>query len=411
MVEIIELIANKIHQKHYEISEFFAKKIIDKRYNFYNSVDIRHSGYKIAVVDTNSFPAGFNNLVDSNINLAQHQVEKFLSANFANKIIKKIIVIAENHTRNQKYFDNLAVIEKIFSNLVEVKIVSLSPEITYPTAFNLTNLQTLTIYPLQTIDNQLAVDKNFIADVAILNNDLTQAPLEIIQNTITPIMPSVNLGWYNRSKSNHFTFYNQLVEEFCKIIEVDPWLISTYHDQCLDVDFKNNINLDLVAKKVDEILQKTQKKYQQFNIKDKPYVFVKADNGTYGMAVWSVESGQQILEINKKERNKMSVVKGSVINSKVIIQEGIKTIDKINNSPCEPLIYLINGEVVANLFRANNNRNDLNSLNASGAIFYNIDNTDFEKKIFNFSKNSLAVYEIIAKLACCANILENNISN
>ena len=411
MSEIIELIANKIHQKHHEITEFFAKKIIDKKYNFYNSVDIRHSGHKIAVVDTNSFPAGFNNFLEKNITLAKNQIKKFLSENFSHKPIKKIILIAENHTRNQKYFDNLAVLEKIFSDFVEIKIVSLNPEILEPTLFTLSNLKTITIHPIQLIDKQLAIDKNFIADLAILNNDLTQAPLAILQNTITPIIPSINLGWYNRSKSNHFTIYNQIVAEFCDIIKIDPWLISTYHDHCLDVDFKNNVNLDLVAKKVEEIIQKTQKKYYEYNIKDQPYVFVKADNGTYGMAVWSVNSSQQILEINKKERNKMSVVKGSIVNSKVIIQEGIKTVDKINNSPCEPLIYLIDGQVVANLFRGNDNRSELNSLNALGANFYNFDEVNFEKKIFNFSKNSLAVYEIIAKLACCANILENNISN
>ena len=31
---------------------------------FYTSVDIRDAGFKIAVVDTNLFPAGFNNLCE-----------------------------------------------------------------------------------------------------------------------------------------------------------------------------------------------------------------------------------------------------------------------------------------------------------------------------------------------------------
>jgi glutamate--cysteine ligase len=65
------------------------------------------------------------------------------------------------------------------------------------------------------------------------------------------------------------------------------------------------------------------------------------------MAVWAVSSGNEILEINKKERNKMNVIKGAVHNSKIIIQEGIRTIDKISQKIAEPMIYLINGEVAA----------------------------------------------------------------
>ena len=153
--------------------------------------------------------------------------------------------------------------------------------------------------------------------------------------------------------------------------------------------------------------KKTQKKYDEYGINDKPYAFVKADNGTYGMAVWSVSSGAEVLEINKKERNKMSVTKGTVEIHKVLIQEGIKTIDKINSQPCEPLIYLINSQIVGNIFRANSNRNETNSLNAVGASFYNINQTNFTNNFNDSNKNLVAVYEILAKLSSYTSYLEN----
>jgi glutamate--cysteine ligase len=406
--KIIELISQKIENHQNKIDDFFAQKFNNKCLNFYNSVDLRHCGYKIAVVDTNCFPAGFNNLIDSDIEIAKTEVKKFFESNFSKKI-SKIILLPENHTRNQKYFENLAVIQKILNSYADTKIGTLIPEIQENKDFILENNEIITLHPLKILNDKITTFDGFSADVIILNNDLTDEIPKILQNTDTSIIPSVKLGWYQRSKSKHFDLYNQVVEEFCKLIDLDPWLISTYHQYCDNVDFKQQINLQNVANHVDDIIKKTQEKYHQYGINDQPYAFVKADNGTYGMAVWSVSSGDEVLEINKKERNKMSAIKGSIENHKVMIQEGIKTIDKINSYPCEPMIYLINSQVVANLFRANSTRSESSSLNALGASFYNFNQLNFDHN-FNYSqKKLLAVYKILAKLASYITFLETSI--
>jgi glutamate--cysteine ligase len=406
MSKIIELITTKINKHQCDIADFFNQKFNNKFLNFYNSVDLRHCGYKIASVDTNCFPAGFNNLDNSDIEIAKKYVQDFFKQNFS-KPISKIILIPENHTRNLKYLENIARLQEILSSYAITKIGSLNEEIIKPTDFVLENQQTITLYPLQLQDKRISTIDGFVADLIILNNDLTAEIPQILKNTITPIFPSTKLGWYQRSKSQHFKLHDQLVSEFCKIIDLDPWLISAYHDVCNGVDFKKQINLECVANHVEGILQKTQKKYDEYGINDKPYAFVKADNGTYGMAVWSVSSGAEVLEINKKERNKMSVIKGTVENHKVLIQEGIKTIDKINSQPCEPLIYLINSQIVGNIFRANSNRNETNSLNSVGASFYNINQTNFINNFNDSNKNLVAVYEILAKLSSYTSYLEN----
>ena len=161
-----------------------------------------------------------------------------------------------------------------------------------------------------------------------------------------------------------------------------------------------------MAKNVDKILKKIAEKYREYNIKDKPYCFVKADNGTYGMAVWTVSNPQDILEINKKERNKMNMLKGSTQTHKVMIQEGIITADKINNNPCEPMIYMINGNVAENLFRTNQSRDDHISLNASGANFYNLENLPQENNFSDSKNNFIITYELIAKMASLASAIE-----
>ena len=45
-----------------KIESWFRNTWREVRVPFYASVDIRNAGYKIAPVDTNLFPSGFNNL-------------------------------------------------------------------------------------------------------------------------------------------------------------------------------------------------------------------------------------------------------------------------------------------------------------------------------------------------------------
>lgn len=245
------------------------------------------------------------------------------------------------------------------------------------------------------------------ADLIILNNDLTDGIPEILQNISTPIIPSPNLGWYRRTKSDHFTIYNELAHEIAQIIDIDPWLISSLHKSCAGVNFKEQIGIEELAKTVDDLLAEIKEKYRQYNITEEPYCFIKADNGTYGIAVWSVSSGNDVLEINKKERNKMNMLKGSVQTTRVMVQEGIKTIDKIDNKIAEPMIYLMNGQVVGDLFRANPNRDEKISLNSDGMEFFDFEN--LEKNQLNISLEKLetiAIYNFIAKLAALAAAME-----
>jgi hypothetical protein len=53
-------------------------------------------------------------------------------------------------------------------------------------------------------------------------------------------------------------------------------------------------------------------KYREHGIDDKPYVVVKADAGTYGMGVMTVKDASEVIGLNRKQRNKMSVVKEGI---------------------------------------------------------------------------------------------------
>ena len=97
---------NCIINSHVEIESWFRKQWIKYPAPFYSSIDIRNSGFKIAPVDTNLFPAGFNNL-DKNfeplyICALSHALER------QSVDIRKILLIGENHIRNQHYTNSLS---------------------------------------------------------------------------------------------------------------------------------------------------------------------------------------------------------------------------------------------------------------------------------------------------------------
>ena len=406
MQKITEILSQKISENHQKIEDFFAKKFRENPPLFYNSVDLRHSEIKIAPVDTNCFPAGFNNLSDVSRQKAKSIADNFLSTYFPQA--KKILILPESHTRNLRYLDNIFYLQEILSSKREVIVGTLSSEIIEKTVIDLENGHFVTLHPLQKNGDKIASKEGFEPDLIILNNDLTDGIPEILKNLSSPIIPSENLGWHSRTKSHHFDIYTQLAVELAQIIEIDPWLISSFHAVCQKVNFKEQTGLECLAAHVDKIISDLKEKYQQYEISDEPYCYIKADNGTYGIAVWPVFSGAEVLEINKKERNKMNMLKGSTQTSKVMIQEGIITADKINNNPCEPMIYMINGEVAQNLFRTNDSRDERISLNASGASFYNLENLPQKNNFANSENNFIIVYELIAKMAALSSSIELN---
>ena len=95
---------------------------------FYCSVDIRNAGFKLAPVDTNLFPGGWNNLTDEMLPLA---VQAAMAA--IEKICpeaRNLLIIPENHTRNTHYLASVLQLKRIFTMAgLNVRIGSISPEI------------------------------------------------------------------------------------------------------------------------------------------------------------------------------------------------------------------------------------------------------------------------------------------
>jgi hypothetical protein len=73
-----------------------------------------------------------------------------------------------------------------------------------------------------------------------------------------------------------------------------------------------------------------------------------------------------VTNLNRKQRNKMAVVKEGQQVTEVIIQEGVPTYERINDAVAEPVVYMIDRYVVGGFYRVNAERGIDENLNAPG---------------------------------------------
>ena len=334
---------------------------------FYCSVDLRNSGFKLAPVDTNLFPGGFNNLNPAFMPLC---VQAMMAA--VEKICpdaRGVLLIPENHTRNMFYLQNVAVLQTIMRQAgMNVRIGSLIPEITTATKIDLPNGSSLTLEPVQRKGNRVGVE-GFDPCVVLLNNDLSAGVPAILQNLGQAIIPPLHAGWETRRKSQHFAAYDVVAKEFSELIGIDPWLINPFFATCGKINFHEKKGEDCLAGYVDEILNDIREKYAQYGVKEEPFVIVKADAGTYGMGVMTVKDAAEVRTLNRKQRNKMAVVKEGMAVTEVLVQEGVYTFESINEAVAEPVIYMIDHYVVGGFYRVHTGRGMDENLNAPGMHF------------------------------------------
>jgi glutamate--cysteine ligase len=334
---------------------------------FYTSVDLRNSGFKLAPVDTNLFPGGFNNLNPDFIPLCVHAVQSAVE-----KICPEargLLLIPENHTRNQFYLQNLEQLARILRQAgLHVRIGSLLPEITQATTVELTNGGSLTLEPLVRKGNRIGV-ADFDPCVVLLNNDLSSGAPDILKNLEQTVLPPLVAGWYNRRKSGHFAAYHQVSKQFAELLGIDHWLIDPYFAVCNQVNFHEKVGEECLAAQVDFVLTQMRAKYVQYGVKQDPFVIVKADAGTYGMGIMSVKDASEVRDLNRKQRNKMAVVKEGMQVSDVLVQEGVYSFENVDEAVAEPVVYMIDRYVVGGFYRVNTERGVDQNLNAPGMHF------------------------------------------
>lgn len=350
-----------------EIEHWFRCQWLEHSAPFYASVDLRNAGFKLAPVDTNLYPGGFNNLNPAFMPLcvqaATVAVEKICPE------ARRLLVIPENHTRNTYYLRNVAALTTILKQAgLQVRIGSINPEITAPTEIETHDGEIVLLEPVKRVGNRLVLD-DFDSCAILLNNDLSAGVPDILKHLEQSLIPPLHAGWATRRKSNHFAAYDGVIDDFSSMLGVDPWVLNPYFGQVSGIDFHARVGEEAMADTVSDLLAKITRKYKEYGVDQEPFVIVKADAGTYGMGIMTVKSPDDVRDLNRKQRNKMSVVKEGLSVSEVIIQEGVYTFENINDAVAEPVVYMMDHYVVGGFYRVHTGRAADENLNAPGMHF------------------------------------------
>jgi glutamate--cysteine ligase len=408
--ELLLQLEEKILNASADVEHWFRAQWQSHMPPFYASVDLRNAGFKLAPVDTNLFPGGFNNLSEGALPLAVQAISSAVDRRCPD--VRRMLLIPENHTRNVFYLQNVARLAALMHQAgLEVRIGSLLPDITTPTTIELPDGGTLLLEPLVRSGHRLGV-AGFDPCGILLNNDLSSGLPELLKGIEGQrIFPPLHAGWSVRRKSNHFAAYSKVAAAFAERLQIDPWLVDPYFATCSNVNFQERAGEACLADNVTEMLARIRQKYKEEGISQTPFVVVKADAGTYGMGVMTVRDASEVVNLNRKERNKMSVIKEGLSVSDVLIQEGVPTVEMVNDAAAEPVVYMVDRNVVGGFYRIHASRGPDENLNAPGMSFAPLPFDESclqpdERRHPDAAPNRFYAYGVVARLALVAAAVE-----
>ena len=357
-----------LESKREQITAWMTKKRSEVPIPIYGSVDVRDAGWKVAVVDANHFPAGFNNV--------SKEDEPHLAALLKNHIsrlkseCKWVHLYPESHTRNAGYIENVATIQRLII-LSGFRCTVGSPELS--AHGSLAGISG----PLQLSRVELKLENGteelFVEGerpcLILLNNDLTEGIVPGL--SANNVSPPPSMGWHRRRKSEHYVCLQKYVDEIAQLLEIDSWhLMANWfvsENKCLE---KETCRVAL-AKEVDKFIEDIRVKYKSLGVEREPVVFVKNDRGTYGLGIMAVKAGKELLELSNRKMKKLMYSKGGADVENFLIQEGVPTLlTEEGGAPVEPVVYLVDGEAASWFYRINEKKGDMDNLNSPSAEFF-----------------------------------------
>ncbi len=356
-------LTQKLEDNRELISDWMAKKRSEVPIPIYGSVDIRDAGWKVAVVDANHFPAGFNN--------TSPEDEPHLAALLRNHIKRKhegctlVHLYPESHTRNPGYVENVATIKRLIE-AAGFRCTVGSPELEeHGSLDGITG--PLELNAVEIVGENLLIGGEKPC-LVLLNNDLTEGMVGGLG--AHQVSPPPHMGWQRRRKSEHYECLQTYVNEIAEILDIDPWhLMSSWfvsEDKCLEKESCRQ----MLAAEVDEFLARIESKYQSLGIDREPVAFIKNDRGTYGLGIMAVKSGSELLNLSNRKFKRLMYSKGGVDVENFLIQEGVPTaINTDEGAPVEPVVYLVDGEAASWFYRINAKKGEMENLNSPSAEF------------------------------------------
>ncbi len=332
------------------IERWFRLEWMEHTPPFYSSVDLRNAGFKLAPVDTNLYPAGWNNLSPEMLPLA---VQAAMAA--IEKICpeaRNLLVIPENHSDNTFYLSSVAQLRRIFQMAgLNVRLGSIDPAIKKITSVSLPEGESITLEPVIRSKRRLGV-KDFDPCTILLNNDLRAGVPGILEDIHEQyLLPPLQAGWTTRRRSVHFKCYEEVAKRMGKLLGVDPWLINPWFEKCGDADLAQADGMEGLRTRVDALLTKIRRKYKEYGIKEKPFVVVKTDNGVHDRDILTLHEGKDLATLSQILRRQVAATGAAATSHQILLQEGVLTQERMHDAVAEPVVYMMDRYVVGGFYR------------------------------------------------------------
>ncbi len=160
------------------------------------------------------------------------------------------------------------------------------------------------------------------------------------------------------------------MKEFAYMVGLDPWLFSCLYKVVDNLDVNKEDDRQKLYLQAKELFNEIQTKYTEHGIDDKPFIFIKANSGTYGLGVLPIESPEQVLTLNSRKRNDLSRDKAAQEVTRFILQEGVPTIHRIEENPSEVCVYQIDNNLVGGFYRYHTGKGSRENLNSPGGMAF-----------------------------------------
>ncbi len=328
------------------IERWFRLEWMEHTPVFYTSVDVRNAGFKLAPVDTNLYPSGWNNLTPAMLPLAVQAamvaIEKICPE------AKNLLLIPENQKNNAQntfYLSSISQLRRVFHMAgLNVRIGSIDPEIKENTPIALPNGESILLEPVIRTGKRLGL-KGFDPCTILLNNELTKGVPGILEELHEQyVLPPLHASGSVRRKSMHYQSYEEVSKRFGKLLGVDPWLINPMFLTCTDID---------LAISVDTLLAKIKKKYKEYGIMDKPFVVVKSNHSSQADKQAGAGASVMMLRQSSELKDHKDL---AIFSGELIVQEGVLTKERMNDAVAEPVVYMMDRYVVGGFYRVHADR-------------------------------------------------------
>jgi glutamate--cysteine ligase len=362
---VIEQLHKNFCNKSNKMSTWFCDKAEHLMLPIYSSYDIRDATFKVSNVDANIFPAGFNNICPTDKDTSGGLMTQYLDRHYGNHV-KNILLVTEEHTNNPYYWENVLTIKGLLESAEKSVLIAIPKVMDGPLKIQSSTGKEVLVF--SAFESSL-LTQNFKPDLIISNNDFSNAYEDWAAQLTIPVNPPRELGWYQRKKSRYFENYNKLTTEFADLVGFDPFMMTVQTNVFSNFDMSEDTSKKMLADSVDSMIANLKVDYKKRGITQEPFVFVKNNSGTYGLAVMRAGSGEEVLKWNNRSRTKMKAAKGGRDVEEVIVQEGIVSTVQSEGITAEPVIYMIGSELAGGFLRTHAEKGNSDSLNSPGAVY------------------------------------------